>query len=579
MTALAEGRTLCEAGFGLGVDRVFVDFALDVVPGGVLHLHGIRVDCAFVGPSPPKGGCLLRAFVRAWFLHFTECVGSVRIGMSAPNSTSRTASRDVVIAIRSAFTLGGSLVATWAIAMVVRIFLPRHLGPELFGTYNFAESFTATAFVFLQMGMDIYIRKEVSVRPEHASDFFGGIVVIRLAVSVLLFGLMAAVLSWMGRPAEVQRVVFVFGIAQFLFVLTENFAALLQASRQVVGLAVVNVVHKILWGAGVAAAILLDGSLEAMAGAFLFSMLFRAIALLPLLRRHLHLRFTINARSAFRVIVISLPFYLNAVAYTIYGKLDVSLMSGLANDREVGWYGCASNFAGLALLITPLIGSVLMPLLSRAAADSEARLNALLRRAIEAVLGIAIPVSLMMGVGADTWIGVLFGPEFANSVSSLRILAPVFVITYIATLLATSLILLERAWTVTVVSLTGLGLNLVLNLLVVPYALRRFGEGGAGIGAASVMIVTELSVAVAFLVLLGGRSFDRRSAIVVLKSVGAVMVVIGIDWLMSGLGAARLLLDALAYGALVLATGAVRPKEVAELVRTSLARKAAGADA
>ena len=41
----------------------------------------------------------------------------------------------------------------------------------------------------------------------------------------------------------------------------------------------------------------------------------------------------------------------NVVALTIYGRIDVTMLSMLARDREVGWYGAAANFAGLSLLL------------------------------------------------------------------------------------------------------------------------------------------------------------------------------------------------------------------------------------
>src|SRR5262245_10859194 len=84
-----------------------------------------------------------------------------------------------LLAIRNALKLGGSLIFTWGIALAIRLLLPRYLGPTRFGTLNFAEGFTAAFFITLSLGLDSYVRKEVAVRPSHASDFFGGISVLR----------------------------------------------------------------------------------------------------------------------------------------------------------------------------------------------------------------------------------------------------------------------------------------------------------------------------------------------------------------------------------------------------------------
>src|SRR4051794_20126287 len=82
---------------------------------------------------------------------------------------------DAATALRNAIKLGGSLLATWTVALAVRFQLPRHLGPVRFGDFNFCDSFTAAFFIFLSLGIETYIQKEVSVRPKHASEFFGGV--------------------------------------------------------------------------------------------------------------------------------------------------------------------------------------------------------------------------------------------------------------------------------------------------------------------------------------------------------------------------------------------------------------------
>src|SRR5689334_4697304 len=97
--------------------------------------------------------------------------------VEAPPST--TSSSDAAVALRNGLRLGGSLLATWTVALVVRFQLPRHLGPEAFGRFNFCDAFTGGVFSFLGLGVTTYIMKEISVRPAHASDFFGGLLLLR----------------------------------------------------------------------------------------------------------------------------------------------------------------------------------------------------------------------------------------------------------------------------------------------------------------------------------------------------------------------------------------------------------------
>ncbi|MFO0756285.1 MAG: flippase [Byssovorax sp.] len=477
-----------------------------------------------------------------------------------------------MIAVKNALLLGSSLIATWSVALIVRLFLPRYLGPEKFGILSFAETFAITCFIVLGMGIDLYIQKEIPVRPRHASEFFGGVVVARLLLSLGVFAFMAAVMRLSHRPAAVQRVVFVFGAAQVLIALNNSLAALLHASRKVGGLSLVNIGTKLTWAAGVGLAVAAALDIPGLAAAFLAAEVLRAALLAGLVKRHLGLTLRLDWTAVRMVLVATLPFYLNQIANTVYGKVDVSMLSVLAGDVEVGFYGAAANLASLSLLVSPLVSWVLLPLFSRAAARSRDEMYALLRRAIHAVLMLVLPVSLFTGLGADVWIPGLFGASFAPALPSLRILSPIFVFTYLAMLCAMCLLLLDRAWRVTTISLAALAGNPLLNLLLIPIGMRLWGPGGAGAAAATSLLVTESSVALALTLSVGRDAFDRRSAGALLRAAASCAAVIALDLALRSIGPIRLLVDLIAYVGLLVLLGAVRPAELLTMAQFMLRR-------
>jgi O-antigen/teichoic acid export membrane protein len=153
----------------------------------------------------------------------------------ARDGLSQDGSSDSLVAIANALKLGSSLAATLAIAIAMRFLMPRYLGPTSFGTLSFADGFTATFFVALSLGAESYVRKEVAVRPAHASDFFGGTLVLRAMMSVAIFGVMAVVLNATKRPPEVKNLVYLFGAAQFFVSVNATLSALLHARGRVDG--------------------------------------------------------------------------------------------------------------------------------------------------------------------------------------------------------------------------------------------------------------------------------------------------------------------------------------------------------
>ena len=244
-------------------------------------------------------------------------------------------------------------------------------------------------------------------------------------------------------------------------------------------------------------------------------------------------------------------------------------MGMLMPDKEVGFYSSAANVSSVAMLMAPLMGWVLMPQLARAAARSRDELNAMFRRSIEWVLAVAVPISMMLALGADVIVLRLFGPKFLPAVGSLRALAPIFVAVYLAMLASTYLNLIDKSWRVTILTVASLALNAVLNLIFIRPSYRAFGEGGAGLGAAIISVASEMLVAAALLAMIGRHAWDRRSVVCCVKSVAACVVVCAAHVAMRGIGPARLVVDLALYLVLIVATGAVHVRELYTVLRSA----------
>jgi O-antigen/teichoic acid export membrane protein len=493
----------------------------------------------------------------------------------APAAADAGLAADIRHATRSALQLGLGLMGSWMIGIAIRLALPRWLGPEQFGILQFADVFATTAMVVSTLGADTYIRKEVSTRPEHATEFFGGTLLIGTLVGACVLAIALPSLAAAGKPSLVLWMVLWVGLAQLLANINSLYAALLHAVGAVGGLASLNVAAKLVWAIGIVVALRGGAGLVGIAQAMLVSELLRASVLVHLGRTHAKLRLRVDLAATWRMLRLSLPFFIAAVAQTIYARIDVSILSFLASDAETGWYGAASTIAGLSLLLSPIIAWVLLPLSSRAAARSEAELLQVSRQAMAFVLVIAVPASLFLFVAAEELIVLAFGAPFAPAINSLRIIAPTFLLTYTAMVSASLLVRLNRAWTVTIISLGGMLLSPTLNLLFVPRFGALFGIGGAGMGAATALTLTECFTAGAMTWALGSRAFDARSLRLIGMTLALALAVAALDIAIRPLGIWRLPIDVAAYVAAGIALRLIDVPTMLEMVRGVLSRRAA----
>jgi O-antigen/teichoic acid export membrane protein len=488
-------------------------------------------------------------------------------------TTSESSRHDASVAVRNGIRLAGSLIATWMVALVVRLQLPRHLGPEQFGRFNFTDALTAGVFSFLSFGVGTYIMREVATRPGHASDFFGGLVLIRSVLGVGALLLVSLFMSVSGRPDELQPLVFVFGLTYLVVGASNYLSNILQAATKVKALANVNVLAKFIWGGGLLLAIHLNAPLYVFALPNLVSELLKLVVLVWAAREAIDLRFRLDYAATKQVLVASLPFYAHGIAVELGARVDVTTLEFIEPGPEVGWYSAANNFAALALLVSPVVGWVVMPLLARAHSRSEEEFFSILRVSIRAVLLLAIPGSLLIALGADFWVSIAFGDSFAPSANAVRVLAPMFIATYLAILLSVSLVILQRAWTLTLVSI----LSLVCEVVLIPpavYVLREQGDGGAATGGAVGLLAAELLTALMLLRAVGRRALDRFMVLSLAKCALLALAVWLLDSALRSLGPVRLVIDMLAYALGALALRAVTFHEVRELVALVRHRRA-----
>src|SRR5258706_478410 len=80
-----------------------------------------------------------------------------------------------------------TLALTWGVALVITFKLPTYLGPNFWGYYKYGFEYAASLAVFVGFGIDTYASREVAVRPKHASDFFGGVLALRVIALAPLF--------------------------------------------------------------------------------------------------------------------------------------------------------------------------------------------------------------------------------------------------------------------------------------------------------------------------------------------------------------------------------------------------------
>jgi O-antigen/teichoic acid export membrane protein len=194
-----------------------------------------------------------------------------------------------------------------------------------------------------------------------------------------------------------------------------------------------------------------------------------------------------DVRNWGRLLRASAPFGIVTFTLGLSYKFDSVLLAVTRSDSETGFYNAAYNLVFSAVLVSNILNGSLFPSLTRRVQSSSEGLSGVYGHAIRYLMIVALPIAAGACLLADRLVPLLYGPAYEPTISALRIVIWAVPLMSMTELFGYIAIVQNREHHVARAVTTSTGVNLALNLLLVP----RFG-----FLAASIMtVVTEAVLA------------------------------------------------------------------------------------
>ena len=168
------------------------------------------------------------------------------------------------------------------------------------------------------------------------------------------------------------------------------------------------------------------------------------------------------------MVIQALPVGLLMVAFALYYRVDMVMLRWLRGAEDVGVYAAAYRFIDAIALLAASIGGPFFPRLSSVVDRDPGAARALLEDVWRPLLALALPLSIGLALVADPLVVALFGADFAAAAGAVRILAGTVVPLFWVTIANHALIATDRIRTLAIVYTISLGLNVVLNVILIP---------------------------------------------------------------------------------------------------------------
>lgn len=393
-----------------------------------------------------------------------------------------------------------SQLVTWSLSFILAIFLPRYLGASVLGEIAVANSIWAIAGVLISFGMDTHLTKMVARNPEHTSSLLGTSLAIRTLFFFIASIAVGVYLYTIKLDPRIAYIAMIVGASTLLGSYGSTLMAVVIGLERMEINSFAGIINKTLLTLVTLTLIFMNASVYAIVAASLFTGIISMAITIHVLKSQVQLHLRVNLNEAKAMLRASAPYLVTALALVIYQQIDQLLIAAMVDTRAVGWYGTAMTLFGTTMFVPVVIGTALLPALSRTYASSQDQLHQIARRSFDLMFLISIPIGLGTVIIANPIVVLLYGPEFAQSGPILAVLGVVLIFTYLNTLLGQLLISTDRTSKWNLVMIGGIALTLPLDLVLIPWTHNTFGNGALG-GTVAFLFTEFVMVASAILLL------------------------------------------------------------------------------
>jgi O-antigen/teichoic acid export membrane protein len=220
-----------------------------------------------------------------------------------------------------------------------------------------------------------------------------------------------------------------------------------------------------------------------MAGAYAASSIVQTVVMVALMRGAARPRRRLSLADGRRLFGAAASLGVVLIVGLVYLRLDLFLLSLLAGRDDVAHYGLSARVYELAIVVPSFVMVTLMPELTRAGAGTE-RADALVAGALAVMQLLALPV-LALALLSGEILTVIAGARYESAGPILALMLVALALLFVRAVFTNALVAYGGQRALLRPSLWVLGLNLVLNLALIPL----FGA----VGAAAGLVLSELA--------------------------------------------------------------------------------------
>ena len=317
-----------------------------------------------------------------------------------------------------------------AISLVGMIFVTRLLGPEKYGVYNIVGAFVGMFTVFTFSGLNKVVLRDSARNLREMGRILESSIGLRNLFSFLAMLICLVACQFVGYDAQVRIYISVFALNLLLSGIRESLNVIYQASEKMEYIAIFSVLRTILMVCLSITVLLLGQGIMSLILVQLFSMVAMLIVNFWVSRKVVAFRFFSKPRFDRALLSQGVTFSFIQFFNTLSTRVDLFMLSFMATPAEVGIYALAYKIIQRVNLLRNYVSMSFFPVLTKRFDHGRVRWRTFLFKVGTLSLPIIV-IATVIAYFAEPIVVILFGSEYIQSVSILRVLIVYVVMNFV----------------------------------------------------------------------------------------------------------------------------------------------------
>lgn len=384
----------------------------------------------------------------------------------------------------------GCKIVQALLGVLISMLTARYLGPSNFGLINYASAIVAFVTPITKLGLSHVIVQEIVYSPESEGKIMGSSIVMSLISSVLCaIGVIS--FAMITNPND-RSAVIVCGLYSLLLFsdALELIRYWFQAKLMSKYPAIVSVIAYIFISIYKAVLLLTKKSIYWFAVSNALDHFLIGIILLVIFNRKAKQKLQISLAFAKKLFSKSRYFIVSSMMVTVFVQMDKIMLRFMIGDSATGIYSAASSCAGITSFVFAAIIDSMRPTIIECKKKSSPSYETNLCRLYAVIIYLALGQSLAMTLLAKPVILLLYGIEYLESVSALRIIVWHTTFSYIGSVRDIWILAEGKQKYLWIINLSGALANVLLNFFMI----KIWGTEGAALASVITQMFTNFLV-------------------------------------------------------------------------------------